>query len=39
MSHYNVMCVAKAALETSVMYFANDFGHQNIRVNAISAAM
>ena len=35
--HYNVMGVAKAALETSVMYLANDLGPQNIRVNAISA--
>jgi enoyl-[acyl-carrier protein] reductase I len=35
--HYNVMGVAKAALETSVMYLANDFGPQGIRVNAISA--
>jgi len=35
--HYNVMGVAKAALEASVMYLANDLGPQNIRVNAISA--
>ena len=35
--HYNVMGVAKAALETSVMYLANDLGPENIRVNAISA--
>ena len=35
--HYNVMGVAKAALETSVQYLANDLGQQNIRVNAISA--
>ncbi len=35
--HYNVMGVAKAALETSVKYLANDLGPQNIRVNAISA--
>jgi enoyl-[acyl-carrier protein] reductase I len=35
--HYNVMGVAKAALETSVKYLANDCGPQNIRVNAISA--
>lgn len=35
--HYNVMGVAKAALETSVKYLANDLGHRNIRVNAISA--
>jgi enoyl-[acyl-carrier protein] reductase I len=35
--HYNVMGVAKAALETSVKYLANDCGPRNIRVNAISA--
>lgn len=35
--HYNVMGVAKAALETSVKYLANDLGRRNIRVNAISA--
>lgn len=35
--HYNVMGVAKAALETSVMYLATDLGEKNIRVNAISA--
>ena len=35
--HYNVMGVAKAALETSVKYLANDLGPQNIRVNALSA--
>jgi len=35
--HYNVMGVAKAALETSVKYLANDCGPANIRVNAISA--
>ena len=35
--HYNVMGVAKAALETSVQYLANDLGPQNIRVNALSA--
>jgi enoyl-[acyl-carrier protein] reductase I len=35
--HYNVMGVAKAALETSVKYLANDCGPENIRVNAISA--
>ena len=35
--HYNVMGVAKAALETSVKYLANDLGTRNIRVNAISA--
>jgi len=36
-SHYNVMGVAKSALETSVKYLANDVGPQGIRVNAISA--
>lgn len=35
--HYNVMGVAKSALETSVKYLANDFGPSGIRVNAISA--
>ena len=35
--HYNVMGVAKAALESSVRYLANDLGPENIRVNAISA--
>ncbi|ANE36369.1 enoyl-[acp] reductase [Campylobacter iguaniorum] len=35
--HYNVMGVAKAALESSVRYLAHDLGKQNIRVNAISA--
>jgi enoyl-[acyl-carrier protein] reductase I len=35
--HYNVMGVAKAALETSVRYLANDLGPDGIRVNAISA--
>lgn len=35
--HYNVMGVAKAALESSVRYLANDLGDKNIRVNAISA--
>ena len=35
--HYNVMGVAKAALETSVKYLAVDLGPENIRVNAISA--
>ncbi|GIX20817.1 enoyl-ACP reductase FabI [Erythrobacter cryptus] len=35
--HYNVMGVAKAALETSVRYLANDLGPRGIRVNAISA--
>src|SRR5258708_33440575 len=37
MRHYNVMCVAKAALEASVRYLAYDFGRKGIRVNAISA--
>jgi len=37
MPNYNVMGVAKAALEASVRYLAVDFGGQNIRVNAISA--
>ena len=37
MPHYNVMGVAKAALEASVRYLAADFGTQNIRVNALSA--
>lgn len=35
--HYNVMGVAKAALETSVKYLSVDLGRDNIRVNAISA--
>ena len=35
--HYNVMGVAKAALESSVKYLAVDLGKKNIRVNAISA--
>ena len=35
--HYNVMGIAKAALETSVKYLAVDLGPENIRVNAISA--
>jgi enoyl-[acyl-carrier protein] reductase I len=35
--HYNVMGVAKAALEASVRYLAHDLGPKNIRVNAISA--
>jgi enoyl-[acyl-carrier protein] reductase I len=35
--HYNVMGVAKAALESSTRYLAYDFGPQKIRVNAISA--
>ena len=37
MPHYNVMGVAKAALEASVKYLAADLGGRNIRVNAISA--
>jgi enoyl-[acyl-carrier protein] reductase I len=37
MPHYNVMGVAKAALEASVRYLAVDLGSKNIRVNAISA--
>jgi enoyl-[acyl-carrier protein] reductase I len=37
MPHYNVMGVAKAALEASVRYLAVDLGRDNIRVNAISA--
>lgn len=36
-TNYNVMGVAKAALEASVRYLASDFGPSNIRVNAISA--
>ncbi|HEU4877430.1 MAG TPA: enoyl-ACP reductase FabI [Sphingomicrobium sp.] len=35
--HYNVMGIAKAALETSVRYLAADLGPEGIRVNAISA--
>ena len=35
--NYNVMGVAKAALESSVRYLAADLGPQNIRVNAVSA--
>jgi enoyl-[acyl-carrier protein] reductase I len=35
--HYNVMGLAKSALETSVKYLAMDLGPENIRVNAISA--
>ncbi|WP_347938691.1 enoyl-ACP reductase FabI [Rickettsia oklahomensis] len=35
--NYNVMGIAKAALEASVKYLANDMGENNIRVNAISA--
>jgi enoyl-[acyl-carrier protein] reductase I len=37
MPHYNVMGVAKAALEASVKYLAVDLGDRNIRVNAVSA--
>src|SRR6202161_1961841 len=37
MPHYNVMGVAKSALETSVRYLAADLGVKNIRVNAISS--
>ena len=37
MPHYNVMGVAKAALESSVRYLAVDLGKNNIRVNALSA--
>ena len=37
MPHYNVMGVAKAALESTVRYLAHDLGPQGIRVNAISA--
>jgi enoyl-[acyl-carrier protein] reductase I len=37
MPHYNVMGVAKAALEASVRYLAADLGEKSIRVNAISA--
>ena len=35
--NYNVMGIAKAALEASVRYMASDLGGQNIRVNALSA--
>jgi enoyl-[acyl-carrier protein] reductase I len=35
--NYNVMAVAKAALENSVRYLANDLGQHGIRVNALSA--
>ena len=35
--HYNVMGIAKSALETSVKYLASDLGKKNIRVNGISA--
>jgi enoyl-[acyl-carrier protein] reductase I len=36
MPHYNVMGVAKAALEASMRYLANDLGPRGVRVNAIS---
>jgi enoyl-[acyl-carrier protein] reductase I len=36
-TNYNVMGLAKASLEASVRYLANDFGPSNVRVNAISA--
>src|SRR5206468_873288 len=36
-TNYNVMGVAKAALESSVRYLASDLGQKNIRVNALSA--
>jgi enoyl-[acyl-carrier protein] reductase I len=39
MPNYNVMGVAKAALESSVRYLASDYGPQGIRVNAISAGL
>ena len=39
MPHYNVMGVAKAALEASVRYLAADLGAKNIRVNAISSGL
>jgi enoyl-[acyl-carrier protein] reductase I len=35
--HYNVMGVAKSALDSSVQYLAWDLGQKNIRVNAVSA--
>ena len=37
MPHYNIMGIAKSALEASVKYLAEDLGKENIRVNAISA--
>ncbi|GAA9138810.1 hypothetical protein HpHA172_14270 [Helicobacter pylori] len=37
MAHYNVMGLAKAALESAVRYLAVDLGKHNIRVNALSA--
>ena len=37
MPHYNVMGIAKSALETSVKYLAEDLGRAKIRINAISA--
>ena len=36
MPHYNVMGIAKAALETSIKYLAKDLGQKNIRVNGLS---
>ncbi|MGH6936128.1 MAG: enoyl-ACP reductase FabI [Methylocella sp.] len=39
MPHYNVMGIAKAALEASVRYLAADYGPQGIRVNAISSGL
>src|SRR5262249_29187867 len=36
-TNYNVMGVAKAALESSVRYLASELGNRNIRVNALSA--
>ena len=37
MPHYNVMGIAKAALETSVKYMAVDLGKKNIRINSLSS--
>ena len=37
MPHYNVMGLAKSALESSVRYLAADLGDKNIRVNSLSA--
>lgn len=37
MPHYNVMGIAKAALEASIKYLAVDFGDRNIRINGLSA--
>ena len=39
MPHYNVMGIAKSALETSVKYLAEDLGKKNIRVNIISPGL